>query len=127
MSCNLELRPEKDQAFEFGFEYRKNERIEFSSVYFNRSEKNAIQLPDFVQYVNLEGSIRVKGIESQLQMSLMNKEKLHIGETGIRWTAWMLIPADWPGYKPRWRPAHLRRKPGGPYQTAAIAGGIDVA
>jgi vitamin B12 transporter len=78
---NTALEPEEDRSAELGIDFQSKDAFSLSVVYFDREEQNAIQLPDFVQYINKEGALKVKGIETTMEVDLFNYEVLGLSHS----------------------------------------------
>lgn len=77
---NTELEPEEDLTIEGGLEYT-SKVLDVSSVFFYREEENAITLPDYVQYQNIEGTIFARGVETEFAVRAIDDVTLRLGYT----------------------------------------------
>ena len=73
---NRNLQPEKSSSFEAGFTWLKKNKLELSSVFFYRKEKNLIDFSNEVfQYENIDRS-DAKGVDAQLSYSFLKEFQL---------------------------------------------------
>ncbi len=61
--ANPDLEPEENRTIEGGVEYRINDRLRVSALYFNRNEKNTIGFDQNFVSINVADEIDVNGIE----------------------------------------------------------------
>ena len=84
---NLELNPETNSTIEAGFEFGYKSFLQFNTVYFNRTEDNAIIFvslpvsPWTSQYENAVTTINVSGIETDITINPVDKVTLNLGYT----------------------------------------------
>lgn len=76
---NVNLKPEENKTMEGGFEFEILNKIDFSTVYFYREDKNAIILPDYITYSNAVGKTNAKGVEVNLKMNTIKKINFNLG------------------------------------------------
>lgn len=76
---NVNLKPEENKTIEGGFEFEILNKIDFSTVYFYREDKNAIILPDYITYSNAVGKTNAKGVEVNLKMNTIKKINFNLG------------------------------------------------
>jgi vitamin B12 transporter len=73
---NTELTPEKDKTSEAGFETLfLNKKIKFSVVGFYREQTNFIGFSADYKYINIEGTNKTKGVESELSYTINDNLK----------------------------------------------------
>jgi vitamin B12 transporter len=76
---NINLKPEENKTIEGGFEFEVLNKIDFSTVYFYREDKNAIILPDYITYSNAVDKTNAKGIEANLKLNVIKKINFNLG------------------------------------------------
>ncbi|MCM8800629.1 MAG: TonB-dependent receptor [Candidatus Omnitrophica bacterium] len=79
---NSNLKPEKSETYEIGFEHKFNDNLKLSSVYFHSQLKDLIDYIGGQGYVNVSKS-RIKGIENELIYSLNKNIDLSLGYTWL--------------------------------------------
>mgnify|MGYP000035102894 FL=1 len=85
---NVDLNPETNTTFEFGFETCIGDKLQVNTVYFNRVEVAKVifqnlSTPPFGIYANALEDINVSGIESDITYSFAKNVKTNIGYTYI--------------------------------------------
>jgi vitamin B12 transporter len=85
---NLNLEPETNETFELGFESTYKKWLEISTVFFNRTEENAVifkglSAAPWGQYANAITTIKVKGVEASVTLKPYAFAKLYLGYTYI--------------------------------------------
>jgi len=83
---NLNLEPETNETFEFGFESTYEKWLEINTVFFNRKEESAViykglSAAPWGQYANAESAIKVKGIEANITLKPTDYARLNLGYT----------------------------------------------
>jgi vitamin B12 transporter len=63
---NPELEPEENRTIEGGVEYKVNDKLRLSALYFNRNEKNAIGFDQNFTSINISDEIDASGVEVEL-------------------------------------------------------------
>jgi vitamin B12 transporter len=63
---NPELEPEENRTIEGGVEYKVNDGLRLSALYFNRNEKNAIGYDQNFTSINISEEIDANGVEVEL-------------------------------------------------------------
>jgi vitamin B12 transporter len=77
---NIDLLPEEDRSAEIGVEM-KTKNLGFSVQFFHRTEENSIQLPDFIQYTNIAGKVKLSGLESHLNWDARRGFRIDLSHT----------------------------------------------
>jgi vitamin B12 transporter len=73
---NTDLTPEKNSTIEAGFETNLFvEKIRFSAVGFYREQTDFIGFSSAYKYINIEGTNKAKGVETEITFALSNKLK----------------------------------------------------
>tara|TARA_R110001632_G_scaffold1883_4_gene8475 strand:+ start:19581 stop:21530 length:1950 start_codon:yes stop_codon:yes gene_type:complete len=85
---NVDLNPETNTTFEFGFESWIGDKLQVNTVYFNRVEVDKVifqnlSTPPFGVYANALEEINVSGIEADITYSFTKNVKTNIGYTYI--------------------------------------------
>jgi vitamin B12 transporter len=83
---NLNLEPETNETFEFGFESTYKKWLEVNTVFFNRKEDNAVifkglSVAPWGQYANASSTIKVKGVEANVTLKPYAFAELNLGYT----------------------------------------------
>src|SRR5690606_4858904 len=60
---NPDLEPEENRTIEGGLEFKVNDRLRFSTLYFDRNEKNAIGYDVNFMSINIADEIDANGVE----------------------------------------------------------------
>ncbi|OSY89482.1 hypothetical protein WH52_02280 [Tenacibaculum holothuriorum] len=72
---NLDLNPEDSKTFEIGFDAEYNKIVNFTAVYFNRKENNAIEY-DYTTFKYYNANKTANGIETNLTLNPIKKLKV---------------------------------------------------
>ncbi|WP_281297247.1 TonB-dependent receptor plug domain-containing protein [Flavobacterium limnophilum] len=73
---NTDLTPEKNTTVEAGFETQiLDEKLRFSAVGFYREQNNFIGFSPTYKYINIEGTNKAKGVETEITFTLNEKIK----------------------------------------------------
>jgi vitamin B12 transporter len=73
---NTELTPEKNSTIEAGFETQLlDKKLRFSAVGFYREQNNFIGFSSAYKYINIDGTNKAKGIETEFAYSINDKIK----------------------------------------------------
>ena len=83
---NLNLEPETNETFEFGFESTYKKWLEINTVFFNRKEESAVifkglSVAPWGQYANAVSTIKVKGLEANVTLKPYAFTELNLGYT----------------------------------------------
>jgi vitamin B12 transporter len=73
---NTDLTPEKNATAEAGFETQfLDKKLRFSAVGFYREQTNFIGFSPAYKYINIEGTNKAKGVETEITLALSDKLK----------------------------------------------------
>jgi vitamin B12 transporter len=73
---NTNLTPEKNSTIEAGFEVQfLDKKVRFSAVGFFREQTNFIGFSSAYKYINIEGTNKAKGVETEITFALSEKLK----------------------------------------------------
>lgn len=83
---NLDLKPEENSTFEFGFDSSFKKWLNVSSVFFYRDEDNKVifnydLVTDISQYVNAENETNAKGVETVVRLRPLDKFSVNLTHT----------------------------------------------
>ena len=79
---NIKLEPEENTTIEGGIEYLINNKLRFSTLYFDRNEENTIGFdPNTFQSINVADEINVSGIELELDWDINEELQLNTNYT----------------------------------------------
>ena len=80
--ANPLLEPETNRTAEGGLEYKANEKLRLSALYFNRKEDNFVFFDNTLsQYFNASNTINVQGLEAQLDWVPLEKMNFNANYT----------------------------------------------
>lgn len=75
--ANPDLEPEENRTVEGGVEYRVNDQLRVSALYFDRNEKNTIGFDQNFVSINLADEINVNGVEVEATWQPLDKLALN--------------------------------------------------